>query len=115
MGGAVMETGRDSVPCLPLNEAGDDRFRVALEAAPTGMVMVDARGRHPDFRETFLRAPRARPMGEGRDLYGLRKVGTEVPIEIGLNPVKMDDEEFVLSSVADITERKRAESEREEL
>src|SRR6267378_259934 len=44
------------------------------------------RGNHPGARRSFLANPVARPMGAGRDLLGRRKDGSEVPIEIGLNP-----------------------------
>jgi PAS domain S-box-containing protein len=67
------------------------------------------RGAHPGHREGFFREPRARSMGAGRDLFGLRKDGTEVPVEIGLNPLQTEKGSFVLAAVVDITERKRAE------
>ena len=66
------------------------------------------RARHPGFREPFFSAPQTRAMGAGRDLYALRKDGTEVPVEIGLNPLNTSDGSFVLSSIVDITERKRS-------
>ncbi|MCE9616275.1 MAG: PAS domain S-box protein [Lentisphaerae bacterium] len=68
------------------------------------------RGQHPGHRTPFFASPQTRAMGAGRDLFGLRKDGTEVPIEIGLNPVKTAEGVSVLASVIDITERKRAEN-----
>jgi PAS domain S-box-containing protein len=128
---------------LPSDGAIASQFGMALEAVPTGMLMVDGDGRivlvnaqieklfgypraellgmqveqlipqryrdkHPDFRSSFFSAPQARPMGRGRELYGLHKSGTEVPIEIGLNPVETSAGTYVLSSIVDITDRKRA-------
>jgi PAS domain S-box-containing protein len=67
------------------------------------------RAAHPGQRGSFMAAPSARPMGMGRDLYALRKDGTEIPVEIGLNPVKTEEGHFVLAAIADITLRKQAE------
>ncbi len=76
-------------------------------------LLVPARFRpqHPRLRAGFFAQPQARRMGEGRDLFGLRKEGTEFPVEIGLNPVETDEGLFVLGAIVDITERKQAEAE----
>lgn len=68
-----------------------------------------ARVQHQAHREGFAAAPAARAMGAGRDLFGLRKDGTEVPLEIGLSPLKQGDETYVLASIIDITERRALE------
>jgi PAS domain S-box-containing protein len=75
------------------------------------LVAPMVREKHPRFREDFLLSPATRAMGAGRDLYGVRKDGSEVPVEIGLNPIETDEGVFVLSSIVDITERKHAERE----
>jgi PAS domain S-box-containing protein len=73
------------------------------------LVPTRFRARHPGFREGFFQNPQARPMGAGRDLFGLRKDGSEIPVEIGLNPITTDRGSFVLSSVVDISARRLLE------
>ncbi|UFZ03581.1 PAS domain S-box protein [Bradyrhizobium ontarionense] len=121
----------------------EERFRLVVEACPSGMIMTDASGKivlvnaeaerlfgyareelygksidilvpsavragHAKHRDGFLTQPEARRMGVGRDLYGVRKNGTQIPIEIGLNPIRTNDGLMILSAITDIAERKRA-------
>lgn len=74
------------------------------------LVPASVRDKHPCHRAAFLADPKARAMGVGRDLYGQRKDGSQLPVEIGLNPTMTDGERFVLASIVDITERKHSES-----
>lgn len=68
------------------------------------------RAKHLCQRHKYAAAPEAtRPMGVRPDLLGLRKDGTEFPIEVGLNPIKTGDEVMVLSVIVDISQRKRNE------
>jgi PAS domain S-box-containing protein len=68
------------------------------------------RGAHPHLRSQFFTTPQARRMGAGRDLFGLRKDGSEFAVEIGLNPIETEEGLFVLSAIVDITERKKLEA-----
>jgi PAS domain S-box-containing protein len=122
----------------------EEKFRLAVERAPTAMILVTEdgrialvnaeaealfgwpredllgagldvllperyRSRHPALVRSFFAEPSHREMGAGRDLHGLRRDGSEVSIEIGLNPLVTSDGTFVLASIIDITERKLAE------
>ena len=69
------------------------------------------RSGHANYRQSFLAQPTSRPMGAGRDLFGLHKDGHEIPIEIGLTPYESSESQFTIALIVDITERKRAEEE----
>lgn len=64
---------------------------------------------HPRLRSEFLQDPQPRPMGAGRDLFALRKDGTEIPVEIGLSPIETPEGTLVVAAIMDISERKKAE------
>jgi PAS domain S-box-containing protein len=67
------------------------------------------RDKHPGHRQEFIANPGARPMGAGRDLFGMRSDRSEFPVEIGLNPIQTDEGLMILGIVVDITARKLAE------
>jgi PAS domain S-box-containing protein len=90
---AVFGYSRDELIGLPIETLIPERFR----------------SRHPGDRSRYFAFPSARAMGAGRELYGRRKDGSEVPVEVGLNPIRSSEGVFALASVIDITERKQSE------
>jgi two-component system, LuxR family, sensor kinase FixL len=86
--------------------------REELLGGPIEMLLPErVRSDHEGFRHDYLCDPQARPMGAGRELFGRRKDGSEVPVEIGLSPIHTSKGPLVLASIVDITERKLAELE----
>jgi protein-histidine pros-kinase len=67
------------------------------------------RTHHPKRREGYINEPRTRGMGEGLTLFGLRKDGSEFPVEISLSPLETTEGRLVTAAIRDVTERRRVE------
>jgi two-component system sensor kinase FixL len=86
--------------------------RQELVGHPVEMLVPERfRSQHPGYRGIYQANPTARAMGAGRELFGRRKDGSEVPVEIGLKPIYASEGLFVLASIIDISQRREAELE----
>ncbi len=68
------------------------------------------RPHHQELREGFHRSPSNRAMGQNRDLYGRRKDGSDIPVEVSLSHYRHEGELFVIAFIVDITRRKEIEA-----
>lgn len=75
------------------------------------LVPKEIKGKHRQYRNLYIDDPKSRFMGIGRELFGVKKDGSRVSVEIGLNPIETIQGRFVLASIVDITERKKFEQE----
>ena len=106
----MVEPGREDRAVNAQNRRIIGYSRDELLGQPIEMLVPERfRGIIFGYRNGFIAAPTARPMGSGRDLFGLRKDKSEFPVEIGLKPLETEQGLMVLGTIVDITERKRAE------
>jgi PAS domain S-box-containing protein len=64
---------------------------------------------HAAHRTEYAANPTARRMGAGRELYARHRDGREIPVEVGLSAIESTDGIYILSTVVDVTERRRLE------
>jgi len=65
---------------------------------------------HVHHRDQYIENPKPRPMGLGKDLFAVRKDGTEFPVEISLSNYVMGQDSFTIAFISDITKRKEFEN-----
>lgn len=73
------------------------------------LVPQNIHSHHSQYADEFVRQNEKRKMGHGKDLYGVCKNGSSIPVEVGLNPFKIEEKRFVMALIIDITERKEQE------
>lgn len=65
---------------------------------------------HTALRDSYIKNPKPRPMGLGKDLYAVKKDGMEFPVEISLSNYTISEESFSIAFITDITKRKEYEN-----
>ena len=69
------------------------------------------RARHLGHRDGYIHNVRVRPMGQGLELFGRRRDGSEFPVEISLSPIEIGEGMLTAAAIRDVTDRKRVEAE----
>ena len=91
---ALFQHPNDQIIGRPVEDLMPERFRT----------------RHSGHRDGYFRNVRLRPMGVGLELYGLRRDGSEFPLEISLSPIEDGERLLIAAAIRDISDRKRVEA-----
>ncbi len=74
------------------------------------LIPIRYHNQHVNDRGHYMEHPKTRPMGIGRDLYGLKKDGAEIPVEISLSSYANDEGVFSIAFISDISQRKEVQT-----
>ncbi len=95
----------------PATEKMFDYLPGELNGKPIEILIPEkSKPHHHQLREGFYHKPSNRSMGIGRDLNGLKKDGTEIPVEVSLSHYQQDGNMYVIAYIVDITLRKEIEN-----
>lgn len=110
--GIILTDRRGNI--VMVNPAVEKMFGYAkgeLEGQPVEILIPDKfKPHHHQLRDGFYEKPSNRSMGHGRDLFGRRKDGTHMPVEVSLSHYRKKEDIFVIAFVVDITQRKEIEN-----
>ena len=97
-----------------VNPAAEKMFgynREEITGNPIEILIPDQfKPHHQELRNGFYQHPSNRVMGQNRDLYGRKKDGANLPVEVSLSHYRREDELFVIAFIVDITRRKETEN-----
>jgi PAS domain S-box-containing protein len=110
--GIILTNGEGNI--MLVNPAAEKMFTYTsdeLSGKPIEILVPDQfKPDHHKLRDGFYHHPSNRSMGQNRDLYGRRKDGTGIPVEVSLSHYRRDNEIFVIAFIVEITRRKEIEN-----
>ncbi len=110
--GIILTGGNANI--MLVNPAAEKLFGYSaaeLVGRPIEILIPDkSRHHHHELREGFYNHPSNRVMGQNRDLFGRRKDGVEIPLEVSLSHYRRDEQLYVIAFIVDIARRKEIEA-----
>jgi two-component system, LuxR family, sensor kinase FixL len=101
--GHVVEANATALALLEYSEAA------ILGLSVEALIPERFRHHHHQYRDNFLKNPEKRSMGNGRDLFALSSSGKELAVDIGLSPIKTQDQAYILITFYAADKRREAE------
>lgn len=113
---AVLAVDRDGT-LIYANHKAEELFgypAAELIGQPIEVLVPDTtRAAHVALRDTYMDAPRRRPMGTGRDLRARRRDGSTFPVDVSLSPLDTPDGPVITAFVRDATDQRRRQHQAE--